>query len=101
MPYQKKNLTAEQRSELARKAQAARKVRKGGRPKGWTKDPNAPKKAKVMRSIGVYEDDYQTFRKIADWIGKTMADTMHGIAVGRKKDNPQIFRAEEKAEPKM
>lgn len=100
MAYQKKNLTPAQRSEQARKASAARKNKRGGRPKGWTKDPSQ-KTAKVMRSIGVYEEDYQTFRKIADWIGKTMADTMHGIAYGRKKDNPHIFNAEEKEEPKM
>lgn len=100
MPYQKKNLTPAQRSEQARKASAARKNKRGGRPKGWTKDP-ALKTAKVMRSIGVYEEDYHTFRKLADWIGKTMADTMHGIAVRRIEDNPKIFSAKEKAEPKM
>ena len=89
--YQKKNLTPAQRSENARKAQAARKNRKGGRPKGSTKTQDGTKTAKVMRSIGVYEEDYKTFRRLADYGGQTLADTMHRIAESRKKDNPKVF----------
>ena len=100
MPYQKKNLTPAQRSEQARKASAARKNKRGGRPKGWTKDPSR-KAAKQMRSIGVYEEDYKVYRKLADYIGKTMADTMHDIAVKRVEANPQIFNTKPKDEAKM
>lgn len=101
MPYQKKNLSPAERSEIARKAQAARKNRKGGRPKGWVKDPDASKQARVIRSIGVYEEDYHVYRKLADYIGKTMADTMHGIAVKRVEANPQIFANVEKPKADM
>ena len=97
MAYVKKNLTPAQRSEIARKAAAARKTHGGGRPKGSTKDPSLSK-AKVMRSIPVYEEDYKVFRRIADYIGKTMAETMHDIAVARVKSNPKIFSSQ--SEPK-
>lgn len=92
MAYKKKNLTPAERSEIARKAQAARKNRRGGRPKGWKKDPNERKKPKVMRSLGVYEEDYRIFRRLADYLGKTMADMMHAIAVKRVETNPGIFK---------
>ena len=90
MAYKKKNLTPAQRSEIARKAALARKTHKGGRPKGWRKDPER-KTAKVMRSLGVYEEDYKVFRRFADAVGKTIADTMHDIAQARVKTNPKIF----------
>lgn len=101
MAYQKKNLTPAERSELARKAQAARKNRRGGRPKGWTKDPSEKKKPKVMRSLGVYEEDYKIFRRLAECARMTIADTMHAIAAGRVEANPKIFNTKPKEEAKM
>ncbi len=87
MAYQKKNLTPEQRAEIGRKANAARKNRRGGRPK------LAPgqSKAKAIHTIGVYEEDYKVFKRLAQVIGKTLGETMHEIAKARVNANPDLF----------
>ena len=89
MAYQKKNLTPEQRSELARRASAARKNKRGGRPKGWRKDPSLVS-TKAFSTISCYKEDYKVFSRLAFVSHKTQADFMHLVAESLKAKNPQV-----------
>lgn len=83
-------LTPAEKSAQCRAAALARKNKRGGRPKGWRKDPTQISR-KVMKSIGVYEEDYNTFRTLANATNQTMAETMHQMAQRRIEANPDLF----------
>lgn len=100
MAYQKKNLTPEQRSELARKASAARKNKRGGRPKGWTKDPALVVK-KQRRSLACYDEDYKIIVKLANVARKTQVEFIHLVAESLKAKNPQVNFDEPIPAPKV
>lgn len=89
MAYVKKNLTPQQRHERAVKAAAAIKNHRGGRPKGWTKDPAA--KAVPPKTIALREPDYQVFSKLAFAANVPIVELMHNIAEAMKRRNPRVF----------
>ncbi|MBO7688644.1 MAG: hypothetical protein J6V72_19860 [Kiritimatiellae bacterium] len=94
MAYERKFKTAAElsafRSELAKN----RKIRKGGRPKGWTKDPAL--KATPSRTITVRQPDYEVFVKCAFAANVPQVEFLHMLAESLKEKNPQLFAQPQK-----
>lgn len=101
---EKKKLTKEElsriRSEAGKKGAASLKKSgnfKGGRKKGWTKDPSL--KAIPARTLTVREPDYKVYVKLAGVKGCPIVEFMHIVADSLKEKNPRIFSPS--AEPKI
>lgn len=89
MAYVRKNLTPEERHENAVRAARAVKNHRGGRPKGWTKDPAL--KAVPPRTMTVREPDYRAFSKMAWHQRLTLIDLMHNLAEALRRKHPDVF----------
>ena len=96
MAYVKKYKTKEElsriRAEAGRKGAAALKASgnfRGGRKKGWTKDPAL--KAIPAKTLTVREPDYQVYVKCAFAANVPIVEFMHLNAEALKKRNPQLF----------
>lgn len=61
---------------------------RGGRKKGWTKDPTL--KAIPPRSLTVREPDYQVFRKFAFKKEVPIVEGMHKIAASILRNHPEL-----------
>lgn len=61
---------------------------RGGRKKGWTKDPAL--KAIPPRSLTVRDHDYQVFRKYAFKKEVPIVEGMHKIAASLLRNHPDI-----------
>lgn len=95
MKEKKPKLTKEELSAIrakagAKGAEALRKSGnfKGGRKKGWTKDPAL--KAIPPRSLTVRDPDYQVFRKFAFAKEVPIVEAMHKIAASILKNYPDL-----------
>lgn len=89
MAYVRKNLTPEQRSEQARKAALARKNKRGGRPVGSFAGPDGQSKMSMpRRTVQMFEDDYNVFRRLAFARQSSMVDAFHYIAQLMIRERP-------------
>ena len=62
---------------------------KGGRPKGWTKDPAL--KAIPARSLSIRQPDYEVFQKCAFAMEMPMVEFVHRVAESLKQKNAVLF----------
>lgn len=92
----KPKLTREELSKIrsnAGKKGAARRIalghNKGGRKKGWTKDPAL--KAIPARTLTIREPDYQVVVKMANAMNLPIVEFMHRAAEKWKANNPRLF----------
>ena len=92
MAYERKFKTAAELSAFRSQMAKNRKIRKGGRPKGWTKDPAL--KATPSRTVTVRQPDYEVFVKCAFASNVPLVEFMHMNAEGLKRRNPQLFAAD-------
>ena len=92
MAYERKFKTAAELSAFRSQMAKNRKNRKGGRPKGWTKDPAL--KATPSRTVTVRQPDYEVFVKCAFASKVPLVEFMHMNAEGLKRRNPQLFAAD-------
>ena len=90
----KEKKTPEELSRIRSLAAQKRKTHKGGRPKGWTKDP-ALKSVPIM-SIPAREPDRAIFRKLAFAKNMAIAQLVHIVAESLKAKNPDVFPPEKK-----
>ena len=92
MAYERKFKTAAELSAFRSQMAKNRKVCKGGRPKGWTKDPAL--KATPSRTITVRQPDYEVFVKCAHINGVSLVEFMHQNAEGHKQRNEEYFKCD-------
>lgn len=89
MAYERKFKTDAELAAFRSNMAKNRKNRKGGRPKGWTKDPAL--KAIPARTLTVRQPDYDVFVRCANAADKPIVSFMHDVAESLKKKNPAIF----------
>jgi len=89
---EKKKPTKDELSRIRSLASQKRKTHKGGRPKGWTKDPEL--KSVPIMSIPAREPDRQVFRKLAFAKNMAIAQLVHIVADNLVQKNPDVFPPE-------
>ena len=66
-----------------------RKVNRGGRPKGCTKDPSLA--AVPVRSLSIRQPDYEVFVRCAYATEQPIVSFVHEVAESLKAKNPALF----------
>ena len=92
MAYQRKFKTDAELAAFRSQMAKNRKNRKGGRPRGWTKDPEL--KAVPSRTMTVRQPDYEVFVRCANAADKPIVAFVHDVAESLKEKNPTLFKPE-------
>jgi hypothetical protein len=91
-PKKSKEEISRIRAEAGRRGAAALKASgnfRGGRKKGWTKNPDLL--AVPARTLTVRDPDYNVFVRCANAADKPIVSFMHDVAESLKKKNPVLF----------